>query len=60
MCYTRCRFGCERSVINDTLLGEQRVFSAESRLPLEGFSYTLALSRRALETLQVWLRSVNI
>jgi hypothetical protein len=40
MCYTHRRFGCERSIINDTLLGEQRVFSVESRLPLEGFSLT--------------------
>jgi len=50
MSYTRCRFGYERSIINDTLLGEQCVFSAESRLPLEEFSYTPAHSRCALET----------
>jgi len=30
--------GSDRSIINGTLLEEQRVFSAISRLPVEGFS----------------------
>jgi len=38
MRYSRCKCGCDRSVIKGTLLGEQSVFSSLYRFPLEGFS----------------------
>jgi hypothetical protein len=36
MRYKRCKFGCDRSIMNGTSLGKQDTFSSVSRLPFEG------------------------